>query len=107
MKRTAFVLAAVFGFFFVFEGLCIAQIGKAKDFQGEAPDPGIFLRPLKAVGRTNGTTLYFGETDTDCGDVAPLDRCFVLPAPGTLFSWDEKAIESLVIPAGSLRDLWC
>ncbi len=105
MKRTAFFLMVVFGFLFVFEGLCLAQIGKAKDFQGEFADPGIFLRPLKSVGRTNGTTLYFADPGTSCGDVAPLDRCFVLPDPGAALSWNEQAIESLVIPAGSLRDL--
>ncbi len=105
MKRTAFVLLAVLGFFFVFQGLCIAQIGKAKDFQGEFADPGIFLRPLKSVGRTNGTTLSLVADPAECDGIGPLDRCFVLPQQPQPLTWNEQAIESLVIPAGSLRDL--
>ena len=89
----------------LFPVICLAQIGKSRDFTGEFSQPEIFLRPLKLVGRTAGTGLFLVTDPASCQGLGTLDRCFVLPAQPAVLNWNEPAIESLTLPAKTLRDV--
>ncbi len=105
MKRMTYSLLFVLVFLFLFPAVSVAQRGKDKDFQGEFSQPEIFLRPLKSVGRTAGTSVTLTEDPAVCDGLSGRDVCFVLPAQPAALDWNELNMESLTLPAKTLRDL--